>query len=211
MMAAGTLVDWSVAVRPMAGEVESGDLGVVKVQGTGALAAVVDGLGHGAEAAAVARKAAAICERYAMQPVEDIIRLCHDELVGTRGAVMSLAYLNNGDGTLRRAGVGNVGGVLLPRGPGPGRPRVALLASGGIVGSALPKLRSQVYPVMPGALLIFASDGIKEGFADGVPADMDPRQLADDILARHGKQTDDALVLVMRYTRGAPQTTEPGL
>ncbi len=208
-MVAGTPVDWSVALRPVTGETESGDVGVVWVQGQGALAVVADGLGHGAAAAAAARKAVAVCERHQAEPLEALLRLCHDELVGTRGAVMSLAYLNYADSTLRWVGVGNVGGVLLPRGPGPGRPRMALLASGGIVGSALPKLQSQVYQVAPGALLIFASDGIKEGFADSVPADLDTRQLADRILVRHAKQTDDALVLVLRYAGRGLQNAGP--
>jgi len=54
-------------------------------------------------------------------------------------------------------------------------------------------------PVAPGDLLIFATDGIREGFAEGLPTDATPQQLADQILARSGKGTDDALVLVARY------------
>ena len=56
--------------------------------------------------------------------------------------------------------------------------------------------------------MIFASDGIKEEFAQSVPAQVSPRQLADRILARYGKETDDALVLVMRYTGAGRQKTE---
>jgi len=54
-------------------------------------------------------------------------------------------------------------------------------------------------PVAPGDLLIFATDGIREGFAEGLPTDATPQQLADQILARSGKGTDDALVVVARY------------
>ncbi|HMH83340.1 MAG TPA: hypothetical protein VK531_10750, partial [Gemmatimonadales bacterium] len=57
--------------------------------------------------------------------------------------------------------------------------------------------------VAAGDTLIFATDGIKEGFAEQLPADATPQQQADHILTRHGKGTDDALVLVARYRGGA--------
>src|ERR1041384_6057447 len=49
-------LDWAVASAPLEGEPESGDLHLVKGISTGLLLAVVDGLGHGVEAAAVARR-----------------------------------------------------------------------------------------------------------------------------------------------------------
>ena len=54
----------------------------------------------------------------------------------------------------------------------------------------------------PRGTLIFATDGIRGGFAEGLPTDATPQELADHILARHGKGTDDALVLVARYAGG---------
>src|SRR5438552_424629 len=56
--------------------------------------------------------------------------------------------------------------------------------------------------VARGDLLIFATDGIRGGFTEGLPTDATPQQLADEILARYGKGTDDALVLVARYAGG---------
>jgi len=70
---------------------------------------------------------------------------------------------------------------------------------GGIVGSELPRLQPQQHHLATGDLLIFATDGIREGFVEGLPGDATPQQLADHILARHRKGTDDALVLVARY------------
>src|SRR3989475_13253167 len=51
------IVEWGVASRTLAGEVESGDKHVVKIFPHGALLAAVDGLGHGEEAAAAANMA----------------------------------------------------------------------------------------------------------------------------------------------------------
>jgi len=53
--------------------------------------------------------------------------------------------------------------------------------------------------VAPGDTLVLATDGIQSGFADELAVDASPQQLADQILARSGKSTDDALVLVARY------------
>jgi len=106
-------------------------------------------------------------------------------------------------GSMTWLGVGNVEGVLL-HADAAGRPaRTNLVTRGGIVGSELPRLRAQVCTVVPGDTVILATDGIKEHFAEGLPRDASPQQLADHILARYGKGTDDALVLVARYVGGA--------
>jgi serine/threonine protein phosphatase PrpC len=85
----------------------------------------------------------------------------------------------------------------------PGRRRATLITRGGIVGSELPRPNLQVLPVAPGDTLIFATDGIRDGFAEGLPSDATPQQQADHILGGYGKGTDDALVLVARYRGGA--------
>jgi negative regulator of sigma-B (phosphoserine phosphatase) len=193
------LMDWAVAARPMTGEVESGDLFTVKPVGSGMLVAVVDGLGHGPEAAAAARAAVAVLDRYDREPLVELVTRCHAALNGTRGVVMSLAFFDGATDSLTWLGVGNVEGVILYRGADSGRPRASLVAPGGILGSALPRLQTQVYPFAPGTTLVFASDGIRSGFSDQLLIDASAQQIADQILARYAKDTDDALVLVVRY------------
>ncbi len=196
------LIDWGVATLALAGEAESGDLHLVKPVGRGVLVAAVDGLGHGAEAAAAARAAVTALDRHADEFLIPVVRTCHEALIGTRGVVLSLAYLDGAKRTLTWLGIGNVEGVLLHADARARRARGSLVTRGGIVGSELPPLRADVQPVAPGDLLIFATDGIRGGFAEGLPTDATPQQLADHILARHGKGTDDALVLVARYAGG---------
>jgi serine phosphatase RsbU (regulator of sigma subunit) len=199
------LIDWGVASLALPGETQSGDLHFVKQVGTGALVAAVDGLGHGAEAAIAARAAVAALERHATESPVPLIERCHRALHGTRGVVMSVAAFGRPDQSMTWLGVGNVEGLLL-RGDGAARPgaaRASLVTRGGIVGSELPRLHPVVLPIAPGDTLIFATDGIREGFAEGLAPEATPQQLADQILARHGKGTDDALVLVARYVGGA--------
>jgi hypothetical protein len=102
-------------------------------------------------------------------------------------------------------GVGNVECVLLYTNLAarPARPaRTSLVTRGGIVGSELPQLRAEVLSIAPGDTLVVATDGIKDGFADGLSAETPPQRLADQVLARSCKGTDDALVLVARYLGG---------
>jgi serine/threonine protein phosphatase PrpC len=195
------LIEYGVAKRTIPGETESGDLHVVQPAGTGVLVGVADGLGHGAEAAAAARAAVTTVQEHADEALLPLFQRCHRALVGTRGVVMSLAFFQ-GDGSMTWVGVGNVECVLLygalPNGPARPAP-TSLVTRGGIVGGELPPLRADVHAVAPGDTLIVATDGIKHSFADGLSAETPPQQLADQILTRFEKGTDDALVLVARY------------
>lgn len=196
---APAVIDWAIAGLPLPGEVESGDLHLVKMLSTGALLAVVDGLGHGAGAAAAARAAVAVLDRHAQDSLVALVERCHRALVGTRGAVMSLAYFDRRAGTMTWLGVGNVEGILLFGDPNARPARASLVTRGGTVGRDIPPLRTVVIPVSAGDMLLFASDGIKSGFADGASGGAPPQQIADHVLANYAKRTDDALVLVARY------------
>ena len=197
------LIDWGVATLTLPGERESGDLHLVKPVRAGVLVSVVDGLGHGAAAAAAARAAVAALNRHAQESVLPLLQRCHQALAGTRGAVVSVALFDRADGSMTWLGVGNVEGVLLYADAGGRRGRERLVTRGGIVGSELPPLRAEVLAVAPGDTLVLATDGIQSGFADELTVDAPPQQLADQILARSGKRTDDALVLVARYVGDA--------
>lgn len=178
----------------------SGDQHLVQAFPNGILVAVVDGLGHGGEAAAAAKIAIATLEVFAQQPVTVLVRRCHDALAQTRGVVMSLASFNTSDQTLTWIGVGNVVGLLIRARPSRPLPQESVLLRGGVVGYQLPLLNAAVIPVLVGDTLIFATDGIDSNFTDGIFLGDSPQRLATRILAQHGKGTDDALVLVARWT-----------
>ena len=193
------LIEWAVAEVTRAGQTESGDRHLVTATPDGALVAVVDGLGHGAEAADAAKVAVRSLERNAQQRVIPLVRDCHQSLVGTRGAVISVASFTAHDQTMTWLGVGNVEGLLL-RALATSPRRESLLLRGGVVGVHLPTLTAEIVPVTPGDTLILATDGVRSDFSSERLSQQDPPpMLADHILARWGKQDDDALVLVVRY------------
>jgi hypothetical protein len=168
----------------------------------GALVAAVDGLGHGAEAAVAAQTAIATLREHAGEPILKLLERCHEALHETRGVVLTLASFNAVDGTMSWLGVGSVEGLLLKAGVPGGRADVMLY--GGVVGLHLPAPRASAVPVAPGDTLVLATDGIRGCFADKLRLEEAPRQMAEGILARDAKGTDDALVVVARYRGGTP-------
>jgi phosphoserine phosphatase RsbX len=200
-------VDCGVAAQALPGQKEMGDRHAVVQFDGGALVAVVDGLGHGPEAAVAARAATEILEQNAQESAITLIRLCHEKLKATRGVVMSLASFNASDATVTWLGVGNVEGVLLHRDPYGTVNQEVLPLRGGVVGDQLPPLMASIVPVSRGDTLIFATDGVRLGFAEGLKAGS-AQKIAETVLSRFARGTDDALVLVARYM--GPQKEVPG-
>jgi negative regulator of sigma-B (phosphoserine phosphatase) len=197
-------IEWGVASRALPGQRSSGDLNVVKSFPNGVLVAALDGIGHGEEAASAAMVARAILEAHAEESVIALIRRCHDGLRSTRGVAMSIASFNLSEALITWLGVGNVEGVLLRRGLAREAEEESLLLRAGVVGAQLPALQAAVLPVSIGDTLILATDGISSDFTRTLARNHPPQKAAENILARHGKATDDALVLVARYLRDSP-------
>lgn len=193
------IIDWAVATLALEGESVSGDLHAVIPFEGGALVAAIDGLGHGPEAAVAARHAAAALEENAAQPVTELLMRCHENLRGTRGAVITLASFSVRESTMSWVGVGNIEGTLLRVDPGEGRPRESVMLVGGVPGHQLPSIRANELSVSPGDTLVLATDGVRGGYLDLMDLTDSPQKLADQLLADYGKATDDALVLVARY------------
>jgi serine phosphatase RsbU (regulator of sigma subunit) len=198
-----SLIDWSVAGRPLPGELVSGDLHVAEFFPGGALLAAIDGLGHGPAAEAAARTAADVLRVDPRRPVEELVRACHDALGRMRGVVMSLASFDAASARMTWLGVGNVESIHLRR-EGLALVRDRLFVRGGIVGQAIGSLRAATVPIAQGDVLVFATDGLDSGFLDErfleqVRLEIAVETIATEVLERHAQARDDALVLVARY------------
>ncbi len=201
---AGGVLQWAVAGQPLAGQAVSGDLHLVAPFSGGVLVAVIDGLGHGPEAAAAAMAATEVLLEDASLPVDALVTRCHRALGRLRGAVMSIASFDVQKARIGWIGVGNVETILLRGERAEGQPRHArLLLWGGVVGQTLPTLRPETLPLHAGDTIVFATDGVRTSAFDDTSATGSVEDIADGILERHRKGTDDALVLAARY-RGAP-------
>ena len=186
----------AVASRAQDGGGVSGDLHVVRRMGHRVLVAVVDGLGHGYDAESAARMAIATIVSEPDPEILALLHRCHTVLNRSRGVVMSIASLDADRQQMTWAAVGNVEGVLIRAGTAK---RESILMRGGIVGHRLPPLRAATLPLVPGDLLVLATDGVREGFAESLRSDAPLQDIADQVLVRFGRATDDALVLAGRW------------
>lgn len=193
------VIEYGIAARPKGGEAQSGDTFLVQGEESGrVVVGVIDGLGHGPAAAHAADAAVAVLRTRPQHSVRGLLTDCHAALSGTRGAVMAIAVLDAREATMTWTGVGNIEGRLV-RFQEHGPWQRYLLNQPGIVGHRLPlRPRSATLALSTDDLILFATDGIGDGF-DQEATREPPQIIADRILYRYGKSTDDALVLVGRW------------
>jgi negative regulator of sigma-B (phosphoserine phosphatase) len=179
------------------GETRSGDVAVFVPTSRGALVCLIDGLGHGPEAADAAELCASVVREHAEAEPTDLLEACHQALLETRGAVMTAVWFDLEQSLLSWAGVGNVDARLVRSGPEL-REEVALVF-GGVLGYRMPRVRPATMPLERGDLLVMITDGIDGAISPALAGGGGAQALASRILEQHGKGTDDALAVVLRY------------
>lgn len=142
---------------PMPGEEVCGDAWAVSEEPGVSQWLVVDGLGHGIQAAEAAREAVRVFHDQAHLGPTGILGAAHTALRSTRGAAMAIARVDRNRGEVRYAGIGNIAGVVLDGGPGRGS---HMVSQNGIVGHAVRKVQEFVYPWSGASLLVMHSDGL---------------------------------------------------
>jgi negative regulator of sigma-B (phosphoserine phosphatase) len=188
------VLERGVAELTYEGESRSGDLAVFAPCERGGLLAAIDGLGHGDLAADAAEAAADVMRARADAPPHELLDACHRALRATRGAVMTLVWFDVEALSLEWTGVGNVEARLVRAGARPTSPVVL----GGVVGFNLPRVRLGTVAIQPGDAVVLATDGVAADFSEAVDPGAGAQDVADRVLERYAKRTDDALVAVVR-------------
>jgi phosphoserine phosphatase RsbX len=191
--------EWGIAGRSRRGETTSGDLGVVALQREGALVAAIDGVGHGSEAARAARRAGEVVRDIGSKDLVLIAQRCHDALRGTRGAAISLAFMDARRSRMTWLGVGSVEGRVLSADRAAQRPKDSLALRNGIPGHELPGLTTASLDIRPGDLLVLATDGIEPGFGESLDVSGSTKQIGERVVAGHWRPADDGLVVAVRF------------
>lgn len=194
-------IEWARAGRPLPGEYTSGDQGIaIGIGDDAALFGLVDGLGHGPDAASAALSAVDAVKRASSERLEVLLQLCHRVLDGTRGVAMTLARIDFAASTLTWTGVGNVTAELVAKAPTGIHLRSTARLTGGIVGYRIPEIRpAQVLSIRPGDLLVMSTDGIAEDYLEHIDFATSAVVITERLLAKHAKETDDAMVLAARH------------
>jgi negative regulator of sigma-B (phosphoserine phosphatase) len=191
------LVRWAAAWTGAGGSSISGDRHVAVELGGRALLGVVDGLGHGPEAARAAEAAVAAClSTGAGASVRELLSACHGALAGTRGAVATMAEIDR-FGSLSWVGVGNIESVVLAAGGE--EPSVHLEAVPGILGMRAPDPPDRRVRLGDGDVILMATDGVDSSFRWKVDARGDLGLIARRAVSLSAGGSDDALLLAARY------------
>jgi hypothetical protein len=166
-----------------------------------ALLAVVDGVGHGAEAAKTTEKVLECIDRYCGVDLDILVKQCHQTAMYSRGVTLGIALADRKSSRVDFIGVGSVGMQLgTPRGSGTAVHR--FVANNGIVGYNLPaRLLSFSHQYTPEDTLVVYSDGISNKFnlrgISGLRV-TSVADLAESILGEFGSTADDVTVVVAR-------------
>jgi anti-sigma regulatory factor (Ser/Thr protein kinase) len=190
------LIDCAFFIRPCRGERLSGDVALVERRGDTLFVAIIDALGHGPDAHAIAEKAARSLKGAWTPDLEQTVRELHEALKSTDGAAAGLCMVNVAKHNVRYVGVGNT--VIRTVGNG----ERTVFSTPGTLGHQMRTPREQHLSIEPGALLLLYTDGIKERFEmEDYPQlrYQDSRTIAREIVTRYGKDHDDASCVVLRY------------
>jgi len=193
------VLERGVAGMAHEGERRSGDVAVFAPSSRGGLLAVIDGLGHGDAAADAAEAAADVLRSEVERPPQELLKRCHARLRHTRGAVMTLAWFDLEQRAMMWTGVGNVEARFVRAGDSGDARHASPVVLGGVVGYNLPQVRLGTIPLEPGDAVVLATDGVAGDFSVSLASGIAAQDLADRVLERHGKGTDDALAAVVRY------------
>lgn len=191
--APGAGLDASAVCVRFPGETACGDDWAVVPTGTGWLAVVVDGLGHGPLAAQAARAALSVIDPARPDPRRQMQAL-HDALRGGRGAAAGIAFIE--PGRVGFCGVGNVVCRILDAGH-----ERQLVTHAGIVGQEMRKVQVFEAAAGPGALVVLHSDGLTTQCAVQREPGLEhrtPPVIAGVLFRNFVRGRDDATVLVAR-------------
>ncbi len=193
-------VDCALASRPMpaSGSTACGDAGLIRRTEGKLFFAIVDGAGHGEDAARVARNCVAFIEENLGGDLVDVVKRMHEHLKGSVGAVAGLGALDEESGELEFVGIGN----LTARRLGPHGRR--LVPSPGIVGYSIRTPKKDRLRLLEGDVFLLCTDGVREHFG----TEECPELLSEcaevaaaAVLDRFGREEDDAACIVLRYGR----------
>jgi len=180
-------------VIPHPAEHESGDAVLARVEGSRAVFSLIDGLGHGREAAKAAKLAIdAIDATFGESNVERVMLAIHAALSGTRGAAATVLTIDGE--TVRACGVGNV--ALRSH-----RHDLPFVLSPGILGLQVRRYKCTESRLRDGQRVVLHSDGISSDIALESYGLMSAEETAEAIVRGHRKTTDDAAVLVLDVRR----------
>jgi hypothetical protein len=181
---------------PYKGERACGDAWACEKTSDRTLLVLVDGLGHGWEAAEAAQEAASSFRKNCTRAPGEILSYMHDALRKTRGAAAAVCEIRPAEGTLTYAGVGNTVGVVLSR-----KVSRNLVSHNGTLGVTIPRIQEFRVEWPPDGILVMHSDGLKSRWDLSSYSGLLARHAAvigGALIRDFRRQRDDASVVVVK-------------
>jgi anti-sigma regulatory factor (Ser/Thr protein kinase) len=141
---------------PYPGERLSGDAWAQHQSPERTVILLVDGLGHGVQAAEASEEAVAVFWKRVDRPPGEILSYVHEGLRKTRGAVAAVAEIRPHEEILTYAAVGNTAASVVNS-----LGSRSLVAHSGTLGVAAPKIQEFKIGWSPDSILIMHSDGLQ--------------------------------------------------
>ena len=190
--------EYGFAAKALQGD-ECGDSGITLEQKGILLCAVIDGVGHGPNAAIAAVTAKNYIEANSEAPLTETLQGVHEVLKSTQGAVACLCRIELKSGQLTMAGIGNITCRIFR-----GLDSERLLSREGILGYMVSTPREHTRKLDNAALLLMHSDGVREHFELFEYPDLlkgNAASVAARVVDTLGKNNDDASCLAVRFFR----------
>jgi anti-sigma regulatory factor (Ser/Thr protein kinase) len=186
--------------RPKPGQEVCGDAWAVEHQAGRSLYCLIDGLGHGPDAAAASQEAVRALRKHKIRRPAEIMTAMHAALRSTRGAAAAIAEIDFDRQQVCYVGIGNIAGSIVT----PGQDQ-SMVSHNGIVGHQVRKVQEFTYAWTPNSLLVLHSDGLSGRWQiERYPGLMvrHPGLIAGVLYRDHQRDNDDATVLVAGMSRG---------
>jgi anti-sigma regulatory factor (Ser/Thr protein kinase) len=196
---AGNEIESGVVSVPMKGESVSGDDWSLHAARGRYVLFVVDGLGHGPDAADAAAAAKSVIERNVARTPSEQMHAAHAALRATRGAAAAIIELKPSSEVGTFCGLGNIGCFV--RVDGKSR---SLASHNGILGHQMRTVQEFSFPFPPRALLYAYSDGMTSRWDPATYAGLESRHpalIAATLYRDHNRGRDDTTLAVVRNIR----------
>jgi anti-sigma regulatory factor (Ser/Thr protein kinase) len=184
-----------VVCLPKPGEEVSGDSWGVEQRGGRCLIMLVDGLGHGPEAATAAQAAVRTLRENPDLSALRLVDATHTALHRTRGAALAVIELELSR-SAKFAGIGNIAGVIFN-----GEQKSHFTSYNGIVGHQFATIRDFVHSWSQEALMVLHSDGLASRWDLGAYPGLNrrhPSLIAGVLYRDFQRGYDDVTVLVIK-------------
>jgi anti-sigma regulatory factor (Ser/Thr protein kinase) len=181
---------------PYPGERVCGDGWICHSEPDRTVALLVDGLGHGWEAAEAAKEAVQTFRRRADLAPGQILHYLNESLRKTRGAVAAIAEIRPKENTLIFAGIGNISASLFSKGASR-----SFVSHNGTLGVRMSKIQEFKSDWPADAVLVMHSDGLQSRWDLGTYPGLisrHPAIIGGALLRDFRRQRDDASVVVIK-------------